>query len=69
METLQVDGGNTTIPAHQFLFVDEAATLCRMSIWAVYREVRAGRMPSIRSSTGRIMFDRTQLLAWMQSGT
>jgi excisionase family DNA binding protein len=49
-----------------FLTGKEVAALIRESLSSVYKMVEGGRIPAYKIG-GRLIFDRTEILAWIRS--
>lgn len=47
------------------LTVDEVATLLRTTRKAIYAKVECGQIPHVRISSRSLLFDRDELLRWM----
>ena len=47
------------------LTVDEVATLLRTTRKAIYAKVERGQIPHVRISARSLLFDRDELLRWM----
>ena len=51
-----------------YLKVSEAADLLRTTPKAVYNMVERGLMPAARRLGRRVLFNRAELIAWIESG-
>jgi excisionase family DNA binding protein len=59
---------NETVVNDTFLTAKEAAQIARLHPVTLLRWAREGRVPHRRLSPRKIVFPRTQLVAWLESG-